>query len=894
MDEELRDHIDQRVRDNMARGMDRDSAHRAALARLGDLERVRSECTTLLAAERRMKRRRDWLQISWLDVKLGLRMLIKYPGLTVVGGIAIAFAIWVGVSGYEIISQVVRPTLPLHEGDRVVGIRLTRGVRDSEEVRVFNDLLLRGDAMRSVEEIGAFRTVDRNLVVDGDRAEPVKVAEITASGFRLPRVPPLLGRALDASDEAPGAAAALLIGYNEWRDRFDGRPDVVGETVRLGGRQATVVGVMPEGFAFPYAHGFWTPLSRDEFAHGSSSGVDGLQLIGRLASGYDFAEAGAEVALVADRVSAESPSARRALVAEVLPYPGLINDVAAGGPEAALVLVAVNLFLVMLLILACGNVALLMFARAATRENELAVRSALGASRARITMQLFVEALVLAGIAAAAGLMASGVALRSTFRMMTADRGFLPFWFEASLSKEALLYAAVLTVLSAAIAGIVPAVKVAGRDLSGRLRQASGASSRHQFRGIWTVVIVAQVAMTVAFPAMAFFAYRYVAQVRQMEVGFASEEFLAARLELDPVADLGRADSSRAERRHEINSVTGELKRRLSAEPGIAGVTVANRLPRTLHERVRIEVDGVSPAHDGTGIRVGRASVDLDFFNVLEAAVLAGRAFGPADVEARQAPIIVNQAFVDQILKSRSPIGMRVRTLTMRDDGTGSPVIEPSDWYEIVGLVEDLGVLMGDMDTEAGAGFYQPASPGDLDAVWLAIHVSGSRPPESFTPRLRSIASAVDPALRLTNVTPLDEAASSMWLETQFLSRLLMLASGIALLLSVAAIYSVTAFAVASRTREIGIRAALGAHPRRILVVIFLRPLLQVGLGVAVGSILVGLMTSGVLSGSITGRQIGLIALYAVVMLGVCALACVVPTRRALRIPPTEAMRANV
>jgi putative ABC transport system permease protein len=220
------------------------------------------------------------------------------------------------------------------------------------------------------------------------------------------------------------------------------------------------------------------------------------------------------------------------------------------------------------------------------------------------------------------------------------------------------------------------------------------------------------------------------------------------------------------------------------------------------------------------------------------------------------------------------------------------PVIERSEWHEIVGLVENLGMLLGGMNPTDGAGFYQPATPGDLPAVRMAVHVGGS--PAAFAPRLRAVASAVDPALRLEEVVPLDEAGSHLWLEMQFFSRLLMLASAIALLLSLAAIYSVTAFAVARRTREIGIRAALGANPRRILGAIFLRPLIQVGLGVAVGSVLVGLTGAGFLSGSISAQQIGLTALYGMIMLAVCALACVVPTRRALRVAPTEAMRADV
>jgi putative ABC transport system permease protein len=894
VDEELAFHLDERARELVAAGMSPEEARSAALERLGNVDGVRRECMSLLVSERRADERRRRLYLSWLDVKLGIRMLIKYPGLTLVGGIAIAFAIWVGASGYEIMNQLVRPTLPLVEGDRVVGIRLVPGVSRSDAERAFYELLLERDGLRSVEDIGAFRTLERNLLMDGDRAEPVALAEITASGFRLTRIAPILGRVIDSSDEAVGAPLVLVIGHDEWQDRFGGSPDVVGRTVRLGREQATIIGVMPEGFAFPVVHGFWSPLRLGELAHPAASSATtsatGLGLFGRLAPGYGLDEARAEVAAIARTISAELPSGGDGLVAELLPYPRMINNVT--GSEATILLVAVNLFLVMLVVLACGNVALLMFARAVARQNEIAVRSALGASRTRITVQLFVEALLLAGIAAAAGLMASRFALRQTLQMMTADGGPLPFWFEATLSGETLVYAVLLIVLSAAIAGILPALKVTGRDVGQRMRRVSGGGGRHQLRGIWTAVIVAQVAVTVAFPAIAFFAYRYVGQITKMEVGFPSHEFLAARLELDPAPPFGGpTETTPIERREEMNATVEELKRRLSIETGVRGVTFASHLPRTLHERVLIEADGVAPPEGSIGIRVGRAAVDLDFFDVMDARILAGRGFGPADVVADVVPLIVNRAFVDQVLNGRNPIGMRVRRLTIHHDGR-DPVIERSEWHEIVGLVENLGMLLGGMDPTDGAGFYQPATPGDPPAARMAVHVNGS--PAGFAPRLRAAASAVDPAIRLEEVVPLDEAGSHLWLEMQFFSRLLMLASAIALLLSLAAIFSVTAFAVARRTREIGIRAALGANPRRILGAIFLRPLLQVGLGVAVGCVLVGLTAAGFLSESISAQHVGITVLYGLIMLAVCALACLVPTRRALSIEPTEAMRADV
>jgi putative ABC transport system permease protein len=893
VEEELAFHLEERVQENIARGMPPEDAHVAALERFGERERIRSECIELLGAERRIQKRRERLRVSVLDLKLGLRMLVKYPGLTLVGGIAIAFAIWVGAAGYELMSQIVHPRLPLDQGDRVVGIRLAEDAGRPDAVWAFREVLLEGEGARSLTEIGGFQRVVRNLVVDGSRAGPIEVAEVTASAFRIARVPPLVGRTLVPADEIPGAPRVAVIGYGAWLNRFGGRPDAVGETVRLGREQVTVVGVMPEGFAFPATDDFWTPLRARELAGGAPEAAAGIQIFGRLAPGHGIAAARAEASTIASQIAAELDVAEPGLVAEVLPYPRMINNVT--GAAGTIMMTAVNLFLLMLLVLACGNVALLMYARAASREGEIAVRSALGASRLRITSQLFVEALLLAGVAAAIGLLASRIALRSTLRMLAADSGALPFWFRAELSWQTIVYAIGLTLLAAAIAGILPALKVTNRELGGRLRRLGAGSGGYQFRGIWTVVIVAQVAVTLTFPALAFFAYRYVGEIRQMAVGIPSGEYLAARLELDPPAGaLSSAAVSPGALADELNARAEELKRRLHSEPGVAAVAFASHLPRTLHAIDRIELDGWRLPGGETSARVGRAAVDVDYFDALGTPVVAGRGFGAADLSAAEAPpVIVNQALVDELLGGRNPVGMRMRVLSYRYDESGSPLMEPGVWREIVGVVANLGVLVGGMDPKEGAGFYTPARPGDLSTLRMAVHAPAVGSPLSLAPLVRSVASSVDPALRLEEVVPLDEAASHMWLEMQFFARLIAIASAVALLLSLAAIYSVTAFAVARRTREIGIRTALGAAPPRIVSAILVRPLVQVGIGVTIGMVAVALIALGFLSESLSLRQYALIAGYGVAMLAVCALACVVPTRRALRVQPTEALRAN-
>jgi putative ABC transport system permease protein len=877
MAEEFRHHVELRAADLARQGLTPAEAARRARLEFGSVEMHKDA-----ARAARGLRRLDDLRASALDFKLGFRMLAKYPGLTVVGGLAVAFGIATGAASFEVVRQLVRPDIPLAEGDRLVGVELWDAEAARPEGRALHDLAAWRGALRAVEELGAFRTVERNLITgeDGGRGEPVDAAEISASASGLARVAPLLGRSLVAADEQPGAPAVAVLGHEVWRRRFAGDSGVVGRTVRLGRTATTIVGVMPEGFAFPVAHRMWLPL-RATAADLEPRRGPSVHVFGRLAPGVTLAEAQAELATVGARAAARLPQTHARLRPRVLPYARSVlplPEVGAGGLAAA------DVFLAMLLVLVCGNVALLTFARAASREGEIVVRNALGAARGRIVAQLFAEALVLTGVASVAGLAAAQLVLRAFRAVYEAESGGrLPFWLQAELSPATLLYAAALAVLGAVIAGVVPALKVT-RGLQARLRQSAAGGGGLRFGGVWTAVIVAQVAVTVAFPATAFFARRYVVAIRSLDVGFPAERYLSARLEMDREAPAGAPDdTSRAAFVARVGTVARELERRLGAEPGVVGVTFADRLPRTQHPPRRVEVDDAAVMAD-SGLRhaAGVASVDVDWFDVLGAPVRVGRAFGTADLATDAPPMVVNRAFVRDALGGRNPVGRRVRFAGVARDGTG-----PGPWYEIVGVAPDLGVIADDPDE--GAGIYFPAAPGEATPLHLVVHLRGD--PASFAPRLRTVATAVDPTLRLHDVLPLDQVGASLWTELAFLFKLLTVVSLLALLLSLAGIYAVMAFAVSRRTREIGVRVALGAPPQRVVGAVFARPMAQVVGGLAAGAVLVLLLTRANMR--LTARELAWTAAYMALMLGVCLVACVVPTRRALRVEPTEALRAD-
>ena len=882
--DELQSHIDLHTDDNIRAGMTPGEARRQALVRIGSVAAVQEA--------HRDRRGLPGLEALALDLKLGGRLLVKYPGLTIVGGLAMAFAICVGTVIFQMLSTYFYPSVPLPQGDRLVQIRNWDVAANSPEPRALHDFNVWRGTLRSVTELGAWRDVQLNLVVEGD-ARPVQVAEISPSAFRVADGTPLMGRVLTESDERPEAPPVAVIGYGVWQMRLGSDPAVLGRTVQLGTEHVAVVGVMREGFEFPIAHDVWTPLRLVNDAHAPRSGP-GISVYGVLAPGATLDTAQAELTAIGQRVASEQPATHARLQPHVAPY-AMLNAGPTPGGDAGIV-ASIYVFAVMLLVLICSNVALLLFARAATRESELTMRTALGASRSRIVAQMFVEALVLGGVAALTGLLAAHVVLQNWgLTFLEVNLGRLPFWYDVSLTPETVLFALGLTVLGSAIAGILPALKVT-RGMGSRLKQATAGAGGLQFGGIWTVIIVVQVAVTVAFPAIVYQEQWQLRHIETFEAGFPTEEYLAARIQLDtpsPTADnVENTEAMREARRSTFAARLEELRRRVAEEPGVAGVTFVDRLPRTPRPEDYIELPEDANRKSDAPLREATiARIEPSYFDTLETSVLAGRAFGPADLRPGTQVAIVDQGFVDQILQGRNPIGQQIRFGL----DPSEPAKAPNPWMEIVGVVKELG--MG-APTRVGraAGLYLPSSPERLGRVYMMVHLRAD--PLTFAPELRQIATAVDPTLRLSEVQPVDKIMDPLIWFVQLWLRVTVVMTAVALVLSLSGIYAVLSFIVARRTREIGVRVALGADRRRVISAIFRRPLIQVGLGVLAGNALLALLGSVKtempgLNGELSAWQLAVLAAYGLVMLGVCLLACIVPTRRALSVEPTIALRMD-
>jgi predicted permease len=813
-------------------------------------------------------KRLEQLRFSWLDFKVGFRMLARYPGLTIVGTVAIAVAIALGILYFEAVDKFQNPRLPIRAADRVISIRGWDVNTFVPEGRLLHDFAIWREQVKTVDDLGAAIVFVRNLVTEDGHVEPVRGAEVTASAFELMGTPPLLGRALREQDEHPAEPPVVVIGHTLWRTRFESDPQVLGRAVRLGTVDATIVGVMPEGFGFPVSERIWLPLRVDGSVLAPRTGP-AVSIFGRLAPDASIDEARAELGAIGARIAASFPETHKDLRPRVTTYAKPLGE---GGQSLMIrnVLYVVNGIFLMLLAIISTNVATLVFARTATRGWEITVRSAVGASRGRIISQLFIEALVLVGVAAMVGLLLAKVALRWGVSLLAAGDG-LPFWITDGLSWKTVLYTALLTLFGAAIIGILPALRVTKRNVQDALRSEGAARSGLRFGGFWTTVIVVQVAITVAFLPLAAGGVFESNRFRQRADGIGAERYLTASIGMDREDHATDSAAFAARQRASFD----ELERRLIAEPGVQGVAFADRLPVMDQFKYQIEVDTATGA-PATGLRTSTlVHVSSGFFSAFGTSVVAGRDFEPLDFETGRV-MIVNESFARHVFGQRNPIGQRIRVVSGEIDG-----VTGDDWYEVVGMIADFGWQLP-LPHEQSA-MYRPSLPAE-HARSLAVRAGD---PDALASRLRAVAADVDPTIRLTDVQPLGQVGGGEAKMNWALTSVAWLISFIVLLLSATGIHALMSFTVARRTREIGIRAALGARPGRIVTGIFARALLQISAGILAGSGLAALMGLG------STRQVLLLLAADGIMLVVGLAACAVPVRRALRIDPTEALRAE-
>ena len=828
-DQEMAVHLEMAEEDGLRRGLTVEEARRAARVQLGGVTQVRESWRAAWGLPWGI----PWLGGFALDAKLGLRMLRRSWGLTLAGGLAMTIVITLAAVVFVFLDQFMgRTAPPLDQGERVVALQSWDAEAHRRRDVSRGDLERWGATLQTVEDVGGFQTIERRLIVDGRPAEWVRVAEISASGFRLARVQPLLGTVdrrsgrtrrcgAGGGDRVRRVAVAVRVRSCGHRPHGAARRDHP-HRGRCDARGLCVPGEPPLLDS--------TTLRSLWLAEGRAEGA----VFARLAPGVSLDGAQAELTTVGLLPPATAPPRRdaRQRVSDIdarrpriVPYTFAFTDDVERGELAWRQ--RIILFLVSLLLVPpCLNIAILIYARTVTRQEEFAVRFALGASRGRIVVQLCVEVLVLSSAAGAAALILTRPILTQVgeiIRRFPELGGSLPFWVDFDFSWRAAVFVAGLSVLAALIAGLLPALQATGRVLPTALRSL-GSRTGIPLGATWTALIVAQVGLALAaLPSTMELAW---GNLRPAVLGpeFPAREFLTARLSVNP-QNVPAAEAELPAFASRVRNLQGKAVRQIDAEFGASAVTFAAALPGaeplTFVEMAEMNDDGaVGRPRVRRYVRANQ--VDRAFFEVFDVSALAGRTFDGRDFGAA-ATAVVDQTFVRQVIGDGNAIGRRVRPVP-------APGSDAGPWYEIVGIVPDrpANTSQGRMYLPA-----QPSARGAASPIQLALHAG----PDSaaMARRLQEIGTNLDPTLRLETVRRLDEVYGETQMSSTLTSYALAIVTLSVLVLSAAGLYALMSFTVARRRREIGIRTALGARPGRLLASIFARALWQIGAGVVVG-----------------------------------------------------------
>jgi putative ABC transport system permease protein len=841
MEEEMRFHLEMEAeRLEREEGVSPAEARRRARVAFGGQDSFRETM--------REGRGLAWLSGFHLDLKLGTRMLLKYPVLTLASIVAIAVAIGLAASWFEFMGNIVYPKLGLAESDRIVQIRMASTEDGGVQPKTLHDFETFRDQSRSLREVSATTNVSYIVSTEGGRFAMVSGVRATAAMFPITRVQPLYGRTLTERDYAVDAGLAVVLGEDVFDRLFDGDRSAIGQTVRVGAEYGTLVGVMPADFGFPVNAQIWVPLRETGARYARLDGPN-LMMMARLAPGVSLREAQAELDVIGNQTASAFPATHDKLRPEVRRF--------ARGSDMSGPALGANVPLVFFLFVVCANVATLTFARTATRESEIAMRSALGASRSRIVLQLMSESLVMTTLAAVVGLTAAHYGMKAGMDVFWEVQGEKRvFWFTSGLSLSTIIYGVLLAAFGAVVIGGIPGLRATSRRLRERIGQPGAAGMK--FGRIATGVIVVQVALCVAFIPLAIMRTQD-ALPDEKDLTFDASEFLTGRI----TTFVEGAPEQRAQ-------LFEEAAQRLAAEPGVIAATRASWLPGINHGVDAFDIEG-----DSILAEARQLAVDPNFFDVMEARIVNGRGFTEADVTSDARVAIVDDEWAAETFLGRNPIGQRIRPAV--PDGE-----RERPWHEIVGVVDGMerGVGPG-----SPVGLYVPFEKDPGAAV--RFYARTEAPPATMATRIQTLISAVDPALAPADVAPLDETWAPVIRSTQFFVGAFAVISLIILLFALIGIYALMSFTVAQRAREIGIRAALGANPRRILLSIFKRGLAQIALGIAAGGLLISLTLVD------SPESFNIVLIVAASMAAVGIIACVLPAARALRIQPVDALRSS-
>ncbi len=808
------------------------------------------------------------------DIRFALRMLAKHRWFSAAVIATLAVGIGINSTVFALVNAVLFKPVPVHGGDRIVTVNHQR--IDEPEARrgiSWPDFLAIRDETRSFEALEAFEGDQGVLSETGIPPERYEMGRVSAGLFEMIRQPVALGRSFTPADGAAGAPPVVILSHRIWQQRYGGSLDVLDRAIRVNGTPATIIGVMPEGFHFPNRESLWMPLqptpAREDRTNRS------LLLFGLLRPGVSVDAANADLDVIGNRLATAFPESNQNLSPDARTF----HDTYNGGPIKVIFLLMLGAVGFVLLI-ACANVANMMLARSITRGREIAVRAALGASRFQLIRQLLIESVLLASIGGLLGFAFSGLGLH-LFDTATTDVG-RPYWIQFEVDWTTTAYLAALCIGSGVIFGLVPALRASRVYLATAAKEGSPGAGRSRSLFAATLVVL-QFALTVVLLAGAGAMIRSLFASQALNAFVQPESLFTARLQLpDHEGDAyHEADARRA--------FFDRLLPELRTLPGVTGVAAANRFPGMGAGERGLEFEGRPLADPKQPPQGGLIVASPGYLAAIDLPLLTGRDFDERDGETGREAALVSRAFADRYWPEQDPIGQRFRF----HNPEAAADAEPEPWITVVGITANM--TQNPAEANPAPFFILPYRQQPWAWVGIVLRTRGDA--AALATPVRSVVQRLDAELPVYEAGTLAlDLERQRWFLKVFGSVFSIFAAS-GLLMAAVGIYGVIAHQTARRTREIGIRLALGATARHIARLVLTRGITQLAIGLVIG--LAGafaatqvLANIGVLIG-ISSRDPLLFGGIVAVLLAVGLTACWLPARRATKVAPTEALRTE-
>ncbi|MEY2537345.1 MAG: hypothetical protein QOG67_1085 [Verrucomicrobiota bacterium] len=868
--EELSLHLDDQYEESLSHGGTEGEAYQAALAELAGSDLLSRE---LKRVERRVhheplvagNRRKNLLGDLWRDLRYGLRMLQKNPGFTTVAIIALALGIGANSAIFSVVNTVLLRPLPYKNPEQLVMVwedNSKQGFpRDTPAAANYVDWR---DQNHVFEGMAAIIDISFNLTGAGD-PERIDGRRVSASLFPLLGVEPQLGRTFRAEEDQPGANHVVVMSYGLWQRRFGGDPSIIGKPINLNGESFTVIGVMPTTFQFPKrTDQLWVPVAFDA-KEAADRGNHYLEVIARMKPGVSLPQAQAEMNTIATRLQQQYPETNTSVGAVVTPlHEHVVGDI----KPALLVLLGAVAFV---LLIACANVANLLLARAAVRQKEIALRLALGASRSRLTRQFLTESVLLSVFGGVVGLLLSVVGL-------TVLKRFIPPNISQaqaiSIDGKVLMFTVLVSLATGMIFGLAPATQAANFNLNDTLKESgrdSAAGSRgNRIRGL---LVISEVAVSFILLIGAGLLINSFLHLRNVDPGFRAERALTMKIVLPEVRYADKEQRAVFYR---------ELIRRVETLPGVVSAAVATNLPLTESgNSVGISIEGrADPAPDRVPIVITRI-ISPRYFETMGIPLLKGRAFTEEDKAESPAVVVVSEGTARRFWPGEDALGKHIKI-----GATNSP----NRWLAVVGVVKD--VRQFELVVEPKPQMYLPFTQANFFEP-RALVVKTNLEPLSLGATVRKTVWEIDKDQPVSDIASMENIVSESVARQRFSMLLLGVFATLALVLAAVGIYGVMSYSVAQRTREIGIRMALGAQRSDVLKLTVGHGLRLVTIGVVIG-LSVALVLTRVMSSLLFGISatdpMTFISI-SVVLISVAVLASYVPALRATKVDPMFALR---